>query len=468
MSLFKGRMASLTYLLVTAATSLFAPTILALATIFAVTLFPSLVIDTTLLTIYFLVACTIYNLFMMLIVSTIRSEEGEDIAHYFSLIIPARNESQVLPETINCVFKMDYPIELYEVVIVNDGSIDDTEQIVRKAQENHANLRLINIPKDKSGRGKGAALNTAFADFLLTWRGLEIEPRHRWIIGVFDADAMPDSDMLRTISNEFKNPRVGGVQTIVRIGNRNESFLSKLQDIEFISFSRVLQFSRASFGGSVALGGNGQFIRATALDTIARKDQEEYWNENSLTEDLEMGMHLITEKWENRYVGTTAVNQEGVENLASLISQRTRWAWGTLQAIRRYVINLRIWRSRISLKKKLDISIYLINILVPFLVLLCWLWSALGLFGIVRISNAFPWIFTVANGFSFVPLYFYGLWKERAEYPLRQIVPLSIAAAIYTYHWIPCITLATAKAILGKPLWTKTPRFNHTPTAHIG
>jgi cellulose synthase/poly-beta-1,6-N-acetylglucosamine synthase-like glycosyltransferase len=220
-----------------------------------------------------------------------------------------------------------------------------------------------------------------------------------------------------------------------------------------------MQFSRTSFGGSVALGGNGQFVRATALDTIALKDREEYWNENSLTEDLEMGIHLLSEKWENRYIGTTAVNQEGVENLTSLINQRTRWAWGSLQAIRSYIINLRLWKSKISLKKKFDTSIYLLNVLLPFLVLLCWLWTALGLFGIIKISNAFPLIFTIANGFSFIPLYFYGLWKERTDYPFYQILPLSIAASIYTYHWIPCITIAAFRAILRKPVWTKTPRF---------
>jgi cellulose synthase/poly-beta-1,6-N-acetylglucosamine synthase-like glycosyltransferase len=97
------------------------------------------------------------------------------------------------------------------------------------------------------GLGKGAALNVGFSDFLLTWRGLEIEPRHRWIIGVFDADGIPQADMLRKVSFEFRDPRVGGVQTLVRIRNRRKSFLAKLQDIEFIAFSRVIQFSRTFF-----------------------------------------------------------------------------------------------------------------------------------------------------------------------------------------------------------------------------
>jgi len=49
------------------------------------------------------------------------------------------------------------------------------------------------------GIGKGTALNIGFSDFLLTWRGLQIEPRYRWIVGVFDADGIPQADILKKV-----------------------------------------------------------------------------------------------------------------------------------------------------------------------------------------------------------------------------------------------------------------------------
>ncbi|MHA2406717.1 MAG: hypothetical protein ACXACH_08185, partial [Candidatus Hermodarchaeia archaeon] len=63
--------------------------------------------------------------------------------------------------------------------------MDDTESVVRNFQKDHPNLKLINVLPMNGGLGKGTALNVGFSDFLLTWRGLEIKPRHRWIIGVF-------------------------------------------------------------------------------------------------------------------------------------------------------------------------------------------------------------------------------------------------------------------------------------------
>ena len=424
---------------------------------------PSLVLDSTFLTVYFLVTCTFYNVFLMgtIGVAGKRLVEGEDMAHYFSIVIPARNEEDVIEETLEHVLNLDYPRELFEVIVVDDGSTDNTKNIVLKLQQKYPNLKLVTSPPFKQGIGKASALNSGFADFLLAWRGIEIKPRDRWIVGVFDADAIPEPNMLKKASFQFNDPKVGGVQTTVRIRNRKKSILCKLQDVEFLTFARTTQLSRDIFGGSVALGGNGQFVRATALDSVPLGKFEEYWKKGSLTEDLDLGVRLLTHRWENRFVSSTSVGQEGVETWRHLFRQRSRWAWGHLQTLRDYVLNLKIFKSEIPLRKKFDISIYLAFIAVPFLVLLCWMWFILGILGIVKIYNAFPIAFTTANSFSFFPLIVYGLWKERREYPIWQIIPLLFLVTAYTYHWIPCITSALIKIITKRPVWEKTPRFNN-------
>ena len=314
--ILKGVMAPLVNFIITIGFSLLAPAFFIVGTLGIRLLVPTLVIDTTFLTLYFFIMCTCYNGLLMFVLGFGKLERGEDIAHYFSIIIPAHNEESVIGETLNQALKMNYPSELFEIIVVNDGSSDNTEHIVRSFQIEYPNVKLINIPPMNGGNGKGAALNVGFRDFLFTWRGLEIEPRHRWIIGVFDADGHPQADMLRKVSFEFKEQKVGAVQTLVRIRNRGTSFLAKLQDIEFIAFSRVIQFSRTFFKGSVALGGNGQFVRATALDTVTSTRPEQCWNINSLTEDLDLGIRLHFEQWDLRYVGSTAVMQEGGGNIS--------------------------------------------------------------------------------------------------------------------------------------------------------
>jgi len=424
---------------------------------------PSLVLDSTFITVYFLVTCTFYNVFLMLVIGARRKhiKEQEDMAHYFSLIIPAKNEEDVIEETLEHILNLDYPEELFEVIVVDDNSTDNTRSIVMGIQRSHRNLKLVSSLPYKDGIGKASALNTGFADFLLAWRGLEIKPRKRWIIGVFDADAVPQPNMLKKVSYQFNDPNVGGVQTTVRIRNRNKSLLCRLQDVEFLTFARATQLSRNIFEGSVALGGNGQFVRATALDDVTMDKFEEYWKKDSLTEDLDLGVRLLTEGWENRFVSSTSVEQEGVETWGRLFKQRTRWAWGSLQALRDHVLSLEVLKANIPLRRKFDVSFYLAFVAVPFLVLLCGIWFIMGISGILLVYNAFPVVFTAANSFSFFPLIIYGLWKERREYPLWQMVPLLFLVTLYTYHWIPCLTSALIKMVTRKPVWEKTPRFNN-------
>ena len=459
-SSFRASLGNLYGLIVTVGVSLVGPSLIVGATFGLSFVFPSLVIDTTFLTIYFLLTCASYNAFLLVVISRAQTKSGEDVGHFFSLLIPAHNEESVLDETLETVLNLDYPSELFEVIVINDSSVDQTERVARRLQKKYSNLKVLTTPANNGGRGKGAALNVGFADFLLTWRGVEIRPRHRWIIGVFDSDAIPKLDILKKVSFQFNDLNVGGVQTLVRIKNAKTSFLAKLQDIEFLAFARVMQFARTSYSGAVALGGNGQFVRATALDATALKQQEEYWSQSSLTEDLELGVRLLTKKWKNVYIDTTFVSQEGTETLYAMFRQRERWAWGTLQTLKRFVLRPSFWRKKFSLRTKLDISVYLIHVLIPILVFLCWAWSSLAILGIIGVSNFFPFVITFSIGFSFIPLFAYGLWKQRAEYPRWQIIPLVFLTAAYTYHWIPVVMSAIVKILTTKPKWVKTPRFN--------
>ena len=123
---------------------------------------PSLVLDSTFITVYFLVTCTFYNVFLMLVIGARRKhiKEEEDVAHYFSIVIPAKNEEDVIEETLEHVFNLDYPEELFEVIVVDDNSTDNTRSIVMEMQKSHQNLKLVSSLPFKDGVGKASALNT--------------------------------------------------------------------------------------------------------------------------------------------------------------------------------------------------------------------------------------------------------------------------------------------------------------------
>lgn len=433
------------------------------------------VIDTTLLTIFFFVFCTLYNLTLISVVAVHDRRrlkvEKESTDHYFSIMVPARNEQSVIEKTLRKILTLDYPKQLFEVLLVDDGSKDHTRDIAANLQKEFPNLDILTIPREESGRGKSQALNTAYKYLL------QKGPRTGgdWIVGVFDADGRPKEDMLKKASYQFTKPEVGAVQTLVRIGNRHDHFLGLLQEVEFSTFARVTQFVRCIFKGAVALGGNGQFIRSTALDSITLENGE-WWKRGALTEDLDIGTRLLLKGWENEFLSTTHVEQQGVDSFGALYKQRTRWAWGTYQALQTYVLTGSILTSKVKLIKKVDIAYYISFIIIPPVMLVTWVISLLGVAALVTTYNPFPMYFMIANGVSFFPLMTYGLMmsiktdRENGEsrrspwMSKKMFVPLLIVTSAYTYHWIPCCLRALIHVLKrDKPKWVQTERVAEKP-----
>jgi len=427
-------------------------------------------IDTTLLTLFFFVFCTLYNLTMLSIVAVHDRRrlkiEREATDHYFSIMVPARNEELVIGRTLRTILSSDYPKEKFEVLLIDDGSSDKTAYMAENLRTEFPNLDILKIPVEESGRGKSEALNTGYR-YLLSKHGL---PKDDWVIGVFDADGLPQADMLKKNSFQFRNSRIGASQSLVRMSNRHDFFLALLQDVEFSTFARVSQFVRSIFKGAVALGGNGQFIRTTALDSITLENGE-WWRREALTEDLDIGTRLLLKGWENEFLITTTVNQQAVDSFGALYKQRTRWAWGTIQALQTYVLSGVIFRSKLELIKKVDVAYYLSFVVIPPVMLFCWIISLLGVAAVISTYNPFPAYFMITNGVSFFPLIGYGLYRTYSEdrtsgrnqhsllYSRWFFIPLMIVTTAYTYHWVPCTIRAIIHALRrDRPRWVKTQR----------
>jgi cellulose synthase/poly-beta-1,6-N-acetylglucosamine synthase-like glycosyltransferase len=134
-----------------------------------------------------------------------REVQKAPIQPFVSLLIPAYNEARVIERKIENSLALDYPADRMEIVVVSDGSTDETAEIARRS----GRVRLIALLKN---RGKMAALNAAV-------------PELRGEIVVFsDASAILAPDSLRRLVENFADPFVGAVcgrYTVVRANDVN-------------------------------------------------------------------------------------------------------------------------------------------------------------------------------------------------------------------------------------------------------
>lgn len=74
----------------------------------------------------------------------------------FSVIIPARNEEDMIRNCLKDILDQQYPLSLFEIIVVNDHSTDDTAGIVKQLQQQYANLQLINLEDYLDNKGINA------------------------------------------------------------------------------------------------------------------------------------------------------------------------------------------------------------------------------------------------------------------------------------------------------------------------
>ncbi len=417
--------------------------------------------STELLTLFFFVYCFSYNLFLFfytLVQRPSRSrflqpESTSQKLPFLTIMIPALNEAKVLRRTVKNILNCPYQRPL-EILIIDDHSDDATGEIADELAAQHSNIFVLHRCLANARLGKGAALNHGLYTLLEKFPDRD---RAHWIISVFDGDGRPiEKDFFMAAGAMFLDRNVAAVQSGVRIHN-TDKLLPALQDTEFICFSSIIQKVRDRTSGAVALGGNGQFIRADYLEKLSQDGPT--WDPTALTEDLDITIRLHLLGGRIRYLERHVI-QEGVESWRALMKQRQRWAWGSLQVFIRYVWSGQLMGARLPLLKKLDLHYYLSFWIVPFVVLFSLALTFASFFLPLKLEGHTPWLALLANSFSFWPMMAVGLWRAKVK---TSLIPmLIVVGTAYSYHWVPALLRAWLNIAQNKkPHWVKTQRVHN-------
>lgn len=386
-----------------------------------------------------------------------RRGRGPREPRLYVFLLACLNEDKVLAESLARITALPAPNVL--ALVIDDASDDRTGEIARNACAADPRVRLLQRQLPNARKGKGAALNAGIRHLRESGLLLGRHPRDV-IVCVVDADGRLDPHVVQAVDPYFNNPRTGGTQIGVRMYNRHQGLLARLQDMEFVVYGDIFQSARR-YIGSVGMGGNGQFMRLAALDTLMGPDGSGPWSD-SLTEDLDLGVRLIARGWTNQHCTSAAVSQQAVLDVRRLVRQRSRWFQGHLQSASLVPLIVREVPTRAAMDLLYHLSspvLILLTSLLPVSFLVAVGGTVIGSIEAGRALISPMWVIG-PYVLSFTAAYVYGWVYSRREQGLGLLraVLLSHVFIFYGYIWFAAGWWGLWRMLTGKQTWLKTAR----------
>jgi cellulose synthase/poly-beta-1,6-N-acetylglucosamine synthase-like glycosyltransferase len=228
------------------------------------------------------------------------------IEPHVCLFIAANDEEAVIEAKIRNALALDYPQEKLELVIASDGSVDGTNEIVRRFAPR---VRLLDF---QPRQGKMAAIN----------RGMAAVDSD--IVVFSDANTFLDSGALRALVANFADPSVGGASGDVALVGERASLASS-EDLYYV-YERWLQQAESNVGSMIGADGALYAIRRElfhppAVDTIL--------------DDMAIPMAVVRRGYRMVFEEGAHAREQGVESAREEFARKARVVAGAMQFLAR-------------------------------------------------------------------------------------------------------------------------------------
>jgi cellulose synthase/poly-beta-1,6-N-acetylglucosamine synthase-like glycosyltransferase/peptidoglycan/xylan/chitin deacetylase (PgdA/CDA1 family)/spore germination protein YaaH len=225
-----------------------------------------------------------------------------------SVLIPCFNEEKVIVSSTSRILKSDWTN--IEVLVLDDGSTDDTAGVVQAAFKDEPRVRLLRFENG----GKAAALN----------RGLK-EAKGAIIVAL-DADTLFAKDTIGLLARWFENPRIGAVAGNALVGNRL-NIVTRWQALEYVTAQNLERRALDALGAVTVVPGAVGAWRRQALEVLGG------YPGDTLAEDQDLTIAVQRAGWLVDFDPDARAYTEAPDTIGGLLKQRFRWSFGTLQCI---------------------------------------------------------------------------------------------------------------------------------------
>jgi hyaluronan synthase len=269
-----------------------------------------------------------------------------------SFVIPCKNEGPMIEKTITKCFAVDYPREKLEVIVINDGSTDDTGEVLARMQEKFPALVVIDW---KVNRGKRHGMAAGF------------KRAQGEIVIQLDSDSYIVPETFRELIEPFRNPAIGAVCAHADPENADQNFLTKMQAAYYFLSFRILKAAESAFFTVFCCSGcSSAYRKSVVLPIMDTWLGERFlglpvtWGDDRALTNwvLRLGYHTI-------YTDRARAFTVCPDNLRTLLKQQVRWKKG-------WFVNS-IFASKFIIKREPFIAftyffpLILITLITPFM-----------------------------------------------------------------------------------------------------
>jgi biofilm PGA synthesis N-glycosyltransferase PgaC len=255
-----------------------------------------------------------------------------------SILVACYNEEKNISSTILSIYKQKYPGPL-EVIVINDGSQDQTKNIVKRLLKRFSWLKLMDVEENQ---GKALCLN----------QGLEAA-KYNTIITI-DGDSFLFKDALARIVERYKNdpPHTKAIAGAVMVRNSRENWITQSQEWDYFHGIATVKRVQSLYQGTLVAQGAFSLYDKKALQEV------QGWP-NTIGEDIVLTWALLEKNYRVGYCEDAIVFTEVPNTFLGFVRQRERWARGMFEAFQ--------FHPKILFKNKLYVFFIWWDLFFPFM-----------------------------------------------------------------------------------------------------
>jgi hyaluronan synthase len=271
-----------------------------------------------------------------------------------TFVIPAWNEGMAIKNTIEKCYEAEYPADKLEVIVVNDGSTDDTGKALRQLSLRFPQLVVVSWRKN---RGKRQGMAEGF-------RRAKGE-----IIIQLDSDSYIKPDTVYNLIKPFAEPNIGAVCAHADPSNASKNIITKMQAAYYYMSFRILKSAESVFMSVFCCSGCSSAYRKDVVLPIMDQWLGERFLGQPVTwgDDRALTSWVIKRGYKSIYTDLAQAYTICPETMRQFFKQQARWKKSWI--INAIITGRFIWRKRPVVALTYFFPLILVSVAAPFVAL---------------------------------------------------------------------------------------------------